>query len=123
MILALFARLFVFSFVCLAGSHSRLIIFFWFFCSILDSQSKKRDVAQYLKKFSGQEGLKSLKNAPNIRFPGFYLIYSYERFLLEDESTDGLLTFCKKNIWEKSGSWVVVQKPMSNENAEFFKLW
>ena len=32
-------------------------------------------------------------------------------FLVEQESVNGLLTFCKKqNVFEKSGSWVMIRK-------------
>ena len=44
-------------------------------------------------------------------------------FLVEHGSVNGLSTFCKKqNVFEKSGSWVMILNVKASQNAGFFQL-
>ena len=47
-----------------------------------------------------------------MRFMGFdkNLIHKYVIFWVESESPNEFLTYCEKHVWEKYGSWVMVQK-------------
>ena len=59
------------------------------------------------KVLSGLEGPKNPENEPKMRFLCFWQKSNPFTctFLLEYEWTNGLLTFCKSHIWEKSGSY------------------
>ena len=81
-----------------------------------------------MKKISnglGLKGSKSPQNGPKIRFFGFSqkcyrLRYS---FLLQQESVNDLLTFCKNNVFGKNFVLELWSKNVkANQNAGFFKL-
>ena len=93
-------------------------VFSDFLHEIRKSQSKKIDEAQYLKVLLGQDG-------PKLRFLRFdkNFMISWVLFLLECESTGGLLTFSKDHMSLKNLILELWPKILeTNQNAGFFKL-
>ena len=93
-----------------------IISFFYFFPWSFTSKSKRKDGFQFLQKSLDGLGLEGLK-VPKVSFLGFWQKFYPFRyaFLLQHEV---LMFFYFCQCLQKSGSWVMVQKP---QNAGFFK--
>ena len=121
---ALFISEMVHQFVCLFFFYFFFIFFFLSFEKLI---SKKSDGAWFLKKKSWwvrrPQKVRWLKNEVFWRFDK-NLTHSFRSspFLLECGITNGIVSLGKNHISEKSASWVLAQKPLTNQNAGFFKL-
>ena len=110
--------------ICLQCKITGSSIFSIFLPHNVSHHNVKKVWSQLFKKTSDRLGLEDLKS-PKVRFLGFWQkSYPFRyAFLIQHESVNVVLTFCKNNMFAKNLVFDLWSKNLkTNQNAGFFKL-